>query len=242
MKEEMLKLATLQKYDLECREIENSLKTRKAQIETDEARLAKGKGQLEEKKKEARFKKMASDRLDQDIKAKEAEYKKFNYQLMSLKDAKSYDAMKAQLAELHEQIQTLETDGIGMLGELDELNKTLALYQEKVTQEEARIQKLKDDLARDYESQRAELEARRSKRESYAALINPTFVRAYNRLLALPDGKPLAEVQDRTCTGCYSAITLEDLESIKMQERITTCHSCNRILYIPQMLGVADPV
>lgn len=241
MKDELLKLATLQKFDRECREIESCIKESTKQVEVSQQRLDKARQQLEEKKKEAKIKQVYSDRLDQDMKALELRYKEYNYQLMSLKDAKAYDTMKAQLADLKEEISSTESEAIDVLSALEELNTTVKTYTEKIEEEEKRIEGIKEEMKASLDEKNEELKEQKAKRDAYADTIDDVIVRSYNRLLALPDGKPLAEVHDRTCQGCYSSITLEDLESIKMQERIIHCHSCGRILYIPQLLGVADP-
>lgn len=240
MKDELIKLVTLQKFDSEYRDIQNDIKGSTQKVEQDEQRLAKAEQQYESKKKEAQLKQVHSDRLDQDIKAFELRYKECNYQLMSLKDQKAYDAMKTQLQELRDQISSTESEGIEVLNELEELNKTVTMYKEKIDEEHKRIGELKESMKTQLEEKGKELEALKLKRDSYAENISSSTVDIYNRLLGLPDGKPLAEVQDRTCIGCYSTITLEDLESVKMAEKIITCNQCGRILYIPAQLGAAE--
>lgn len=237
MKEELIKLVTLQKYDRQIIEIDSHLNGLSQQIAKDEKRLAKAREQVSEKEASLQSKKVESSRSDSDIQESEIKYKEYSYQLMSLKDAKAYDAMKAQIEALREEISNKESMAIDLLNDIEETEKTLAIYNEKITAEEARIQTQKDALNQDESSRADEKSELTKRRESYAAEISPEVMRNYNRLLKLPNGVALAAVEGRTCTGCYSSITLDNLEIVKMMSHLVQCGSCNRILYIPSQLG-----
>ncbi len=240
MKEELIKLVTLQKYDRQIIEIDSHLNGLSQQIAKDEQRLAKAREQVSDKETSLQSKKVESSRSDSDIQDSEIKYKEYSYQLMSLKDAKAYDAMKAQIEALREDISNKESMAIDLLNDIEETEKTLAIYNEKITAEEARIQTQKDVLSQDESSRADEKGELTKRRESYAAEISPEVMRSYNRLLKLPNGVALAAVEGRTCTGCYSNITLDNLEIVKMMSHLVQCGSCNRILYIPGLLGSQD--
>jgi predicted nucleic acid-binding Zn-ribbon protein len=240
MKEELIRLVTLQKYDRQIIEIESHLNNLQEQIKKDEVRLAKAKEQLSAKEQELQDRKVDSSRIDHDIQASEVRYKEYSYQLMNLKDTKSYDAMKSQLEELREEISQMESSGIDLLNEIEELEKTLAMYNEKIGAEETRIQEQKNLLEKDTQSRSEEKNELIKRSESYSAEISPEVMRTYKRLLKLPNGVALASVEGRTCTGCYSNITLENLEVVKMMSGLVSCNSCGRILYIPSLLGQED--
>lgn len=238
MNEELIKLVTLQKYDKELMGLEAHIKDSQEQIEKDIKRLEKAKEQLEAKEQDVKFQKLESEKTENFIKSAEVSYKEYNYQMMGLKDQKAYDAMKLQLEELKDQISERENHGIEILSRIEELNKTIAVYQEKINEEEKRIEKTKSDLAEEVNQRSEEKSGLKVKRDEYAKHIDAKLLAQYEKLLLLPKHQALAELDDRTCTGCYSTITRDALETIKLQERIVTCDSCGRILYIPSSLGV----
>lgn len=240
MKDELIRLVTLQKFDLQVLEIEDHLTGLKKEITQAEERLEKAKGQTEQKRRSVELRKIESKRLDGDIEEAERQYKENNYQLMGLKDAKSYESMKLQIEELRERISELESRGIEVLGEVEEGEKTLEMYEQKISEEQARIDGLKENLSKEEESRSAEREELRNKRTEYVKHIAPDLLTTYNRLLGMPDRKAIAELSGRTCTGCYSNITLDNLEIVKTSSSIVHCDTCGRIVYLPSVLGAAE--
>jgi len=240
MKDELIRLVTLQKFDLQVLEIEDHLSGLKKDITTAEERLAKAKGQLDQKHRAVEQKKMESKRIDGDIADAERKYKEYSYQLMGMKDAKSYEAMKLQMEELRVRLGESETRGIGILGEVEEGEKVLGLYQQKIKEEEVRIQGLRDHLSKEGESRLAERNQLKSKRQEYVKHVAPALLATYNRLLGAADRKALAELSGRTCTGCYCNITLDNMEAVKTSVRIVHCNTCGRIVYLPSVLGAAE--
>jgi len=237
MKEELLRLVTLQKYDRQIIEIDTHLNNLKQQIEKDEARLNKAKAQFADKQDELNHRKLDSNKLDLEIKQAETRYKECSYQLMSLKDTKSYDTMKNQLMEIKEDISIKETYAIDLLNTIEELEKTLSMYSEKIAEEALRIQGLKDHADKERESRCEEKDELLKRRMAFASELTAGTMSKYQRLLKLPNGVAMATLQGRTCTGCYSSITMDDLEAVKLMDKLIQCGSCQRIIYIPSLLG-----
>ena len=242
MKEELIRLVTLQKYDRQILEIEDHLKGLDVEIETSKARLDKGKQQFAAKKEEAEQLRMLSRRIDAEIADAEVQYKTNSYQLMSLKDQRSYESMKLQMEELRNKISNRESMGIELLGKTEEIDTVLKTYSEKIAKEEERIQGLSNKREEQRKSRSEECDALKTKRQGYAKLISPMMLSKYDRLLLNPDRQAIAEVipASRTCKGCYSNITREDMESVKSMDKVVTCNRCGRILYIPVLLGQND--
>ena len=240
MKEELIKLVTLQKYDKELLDIESHLDGARKKIKLDEVRLAKAQGQLDDKIADLKGKQLVSEKIDTFLKGAQIKYKEYSYQLMGLKDQKAYDAMKQQLQDLKEEIEHNETVGISVLEEIEELSSTVDLYQGKISEEATRIVEVKENLEKNDEQKKNETAGLRAKRNEYSQHVNPALLKKYERLLGLPNSLAIATVNGRSCTGCYSDITREDLEKVKLLEQIVTCNNCSRILYIPALLGDAD--
>ena len=242
MKEELIRLVTLQKYDQQILEIEDHLTNLTKEIKTAEVRLDKAREQTEDKESKLKKLKVESQGIDADISSLESQYKQNNYQLMTLKDQKSYDAMKLQLEEILSLKNIKENSGLELLGRIEEEEKTLAMYHEKIDAEAARVQGLIDDVEKQTSERSAEKEEMVNKRKGYADKISPGLLSTYQRLLGMPDRKAIAEVDpnSRACRGCYSTITRENMENVKLMTTIVHCNSCGRIVYVPSLLGSVD--
>jgi uncharacterized protein len=240
MNEELIKLVTLQKFDKEINDINKHIKGSSDKLEEDRKRLAKAKEQLEEKNVSLKAKKLESEKIDSFITSSEDNYKSYNYQLMQIKDEKAYDSMKMQLENTRMEIEEKENQGIDILNEIEELEKTISLYTEKINAEDERIQGVQTEIDKEIKERSQEIEGIQSKRDEYAKQIDEKILKHYEKLLGLPDSKAIVELDGRSCTGCYSEATLEDIENIKLQNSVVTCNVCGRILYIPNVAGQSD--
>jgi len=240
MNEELIKLVTLQKFDKEINDINKHIKISSGKLEEDKKRLLKAKGQLDWKINELRARKLESGKIDSFIITAEETYKSYNYQLMALKDAKAYDAMKLQLDNTRAEISEKENVGIELLNTIEELDKTVNLYTEKINTEDERINGLQEEIDLEIEIRSEEISEKQKKRDDYANMIDAKVLLHYEKLLGLPDSRAIAELDGRSCTGCYSNVTLEDVENVKLQTRIVNCNVCGRILYIPNVAGQSE--
>lgn len=239
MKEELVRLVTLQKYDLQILEIEDHLTNLSKDISVAEARLEKARQQTEEKEEKLKRLKAQSQTIETEINSLEEQYKENNYQLMTLKDAKAYESMKLQMEELKAQAESKEASGIELLSTIENEEKTLAMYHEKINAEAERIEGLKSGLGGEEGKRSEEKDELKQKRKGFAEHISPKLLSTYERLLNMPDRKALVAVNpnNRACTGCYSTITRENMENVKMMNDVVHCNSCGRIVYVPALLG-----
>lgn len=243
MKEELIQLVTLQKFDSQILEIEDHLSGLEKEIVTADERLAKAREQVAEKEKGLQNLKVQSNNLETDIASAETRYKEHSYQLMSMKDEKSYETMKLQMEELRNSIAEKENTSIETLTTIEETEKTLVMYGEKIKAEEERVDGLRTSLEEEKGKRSEEKGELKQKREGYIKNISPALLAQYERLLNLPDRIAIAQVNmnNRTCLKCYSTLTRENIETIKMMDKVVNCNRCGRILYVPSILGQADP-
>jgi predicted nucleic acid-binding Zn-ribbon protein len=243
MKEELIQLVTLQKFDTQILEIDDHLIGLKKEIETADARLDKAREQVGEKEDNLQQLQLESKKAEGEIEEAETRYKGYSYQLMSMKDEKSYESMKLQMEDLRSSIEERENKGIDVLNSIEQTEKTLTMYGEKISAEEERVDGLRAKLQEQTDSRADERSELVKKREGYINGISPALMAKYERLLNLPDHCAIAEVNmsNRTCLKCYSTVTRENAETIKMMKDVVNCNRCGRILYVPALLGQADP-
>ena len=54
----------------------------------------------------------------------------------------------------------------------------------------------------------------------------------YEKVLTGRDGVALAAVKGKSCQGCFMNLPPQVINEIKMKDKMITCDSCARILYI----------
>jgi predicted nucleic acid-binding Zn-ribbon protein len=151
--------------------------------------------------------------------------------------------MKLQMEELKSSTEEQETRGLELLESIEATEKKLSIYRQKISDEELRVEGLKNQLKEQTDSRAEDRSTLVKKRDGYLSSINPTLKAQYQRLLQLPDRQAIAQVNlsDRSCLKCYSTLTRENIETIKMMKQVVNCNRCGRILYVPALLGQADP-
>jgi predicted nucleic acid-binding Zn-ribbon protein len=243
MREELIQLVTLQKFDTQILEIDDHLIGLQKDIDQAEARLEVARQQVAKKEDGLKEVQSQSRAIDSNISESGSRYKEYSYQLMSMKDEKSYDTMKLQMEELKSSTEEQETRGLELLESIEATEKKLSIYRQKISDEELRVEGLKNQLKEQTDSRAEDRSTLVKKRDGYLSSINPTLKAQYQRLLQLPDRQAIAQVNlsDRSCLKCYSTLTRENIETIKMMKQVVNCNRCGRILYVPALLGQADP-
>ncbi len=116
---------------------------------------------------------------------------------------------------------------------------------DKRTSEEEILEKIKESLASSEDSsKRLEVEIKNSiklineegselkiKREALVKHANPDIFKVYERLLKNKKDRVVVPIENRTCSGCYIALTAQHENMVRKGERMVFCEHCSRILY-----------
>jgi predicted nucleic acid-binding Zn-ribbon protein len=105
------------------------------------------------------------------------------------------------------------------------------------------VAQAKEELRRfeaDAAARRAELSARQAEVQAQVKDIEsqiPADLRGqYNRIIGAKGHDGLAAVRGRTCSACYTEITVQNYTDLT-QGHYVLCKSCGRILYLPEEAG-----
>ncbi len=171
-----------------------------------------------------------------DLASKEENIRKLNGQLSSLKTNKEYQAMLSQIASLKTDNSVLEEDILKIMDEQDVLKKDIAKEKSYLSEEERKFQEEKkkvDERLKEMEFRISDLTAKRGR---ITPSIDKRAFTQYERILKGKNGLALVRVKDDACQGCFIAVTPQVVNEIKMQDKIITCESCARILYLEEDL------
>lgn len=169
-----------------------------------------------------------------DMASQEEKIKKFNSQLLTLKTNKEYHAMLAQITSLKTDNSLLEEEILKIMDEQDGLKEEITKEKAHLAEEEKRFQvekKKAESRIQEVESSIADLTVKRN--HSVPSVEKRVFL-TYERVLKAKEGLALVRVKNFACQGCHMSVTPQVVNEIKMQEKIITCESCARILYLEE--------
>jgi predicted nucleic acid-binding Zn-ribbon protein len=214
------------------------LRDRKAALEGEiqsvEEEMQSRKNEIEEKLRKIKEETRQEHRDEILLKETEAEITKVQTQLNTAKTNEELRIFKKKRTELQVKISGLEDAILSHLTGLDKDREEVEADRKALdSREEEWKQKeleLRGEIAECEQKQNAELQ----NRAAVASQVPDDILSKYERVLAKEKRRPVVEVRDRVCQGCFMKITLQEVNRIWRGDDIVLCPYCSRILRLPE--------
>lgn len=230
---ELEKLVELQKTDTNIRNLKKSIETadqRRAGIEQEFERHA---FEIRTIQNRAETAKTERANLEKQIAEAKASLERANRNLKNSQNQKQYEAAVREADTLQKQISNLETQVLEKMTAVEEVEGVLTARAEEIAGIETNRQQTLTDFDTEIENHRKELESETKKRHDVFVTLPPQLAGVYNRLTTRSrDGIAVAEVKNGACSACFMSLRPQVLVDLKTTDKIITCESCTRILYI----------
>ncbi len=231
MKHNLSPLIALQKLDLRCMEINTQRRKIPERLQVVEAPLREAQQLLQQTSAgmEALVKERRSH--EKDLEAHEAHTEKMKSRLSELKSNKEYQAHLFEIEVSNKKKGDFEEKILLCMEKIEQLQQTAKEGQAKVnvvenvfTQEKLVLDELEKKLA-------AELADLESQQQTYSADVDEGLFVRYNSIKAARKDQALAEIKERTCSGCQLQLPPQLISEVKRGEDLLTCPYCRRMLY-----------
>ena len=234
--EQLKTLLEVQELDREIYDFKRQLQEKPVLIESlqaaHQAEVDQG-ASLQEKSKSL---KMKRDGLEGDLSSKEAQIKKLQLQLYSVKTNKEYTALQHEIEGLKADNSVLEEEILKVMDELDEQKKVLDgatdQLKGKEDQMRAKIKVIEEEMV-ELETKIGRLQ---DKRQIVVPKVDPQTLSRYEHILGKREGIALVPVLPRegVCGGCRMNIPPQVINEVHLGGRLIACESCARLLYYPE--------
>ncbi len=233
MSSELEKLIELQKTDTNIRKLKKAIESaeqRRASIEQEFERHASSIREIQGKRD-------AAQAARADLEKKIAENKTYldraDRNLKGSQNQKEYETAMRETDALQKQIGTLETQVLEKMGEVEEVEKILAERSDEISSLESNRAAALADFDKELAANRKEFESETAKRHEVFITLPAQKAAVYNRLAQRSrDGIAVAEVIGGSCSACFMKLRPQMQVELKTSDKIMTCESCTRILYI----------
>jgi len=169
-----------------------------------------------------------------ELASKEEGAKKLQAQLYSLKTNKEYQTMLVQIQDAKADASVIEDKILQLFEETDKIKNEMEKEKLKLKEQEKIFSEEKHKVGervKEIDDRLAQLEAQR---KQIIPNIETKILAQYERILRNRDGLAIVSVDNNSCQGCNMFVPPQVINLIKMYERIITCETCNRILYIKE--------
>ncbi len=169
--------------------------------------------------------------LETEIQVLRERLEEFQKKVNSIKTNREYQAALKEIAETKEMQRQMEEKLLGVMTQLEALNKELQSDESLYQTEKAKGEEEMNLFAKQETEVQTETAAFEEQRKKIRGLLGAALLAQYDRIrLARPD--VVAEVVGGTCQGCHMRIPPQLSIEIQKLHAVHSCPSCRRFLFV----------
>jgi predicted nucleic acid-binding Zn-ribbon protein len=180
-----------------------------------------------------------------DLKSRQEHIEKMRASLNTTKTNKEYSAILVQISAEKAEVAKIETATLEQMQTVEANNKAIEGVRQQITAESAVLQKIESEHGQKVSALQDQIRAMEARRAEAAKAVPAEALRQYDRVSQKYPGDAMAPVQwdeenqeDISCGACYMGLNVEHVNALRGRDEIRRCNSCNRILYLPEMMPV----
>ncbi|MCC8180012.1 MAG: hypothetical protein LIP23_03750 [Planctomycetes bacterium] len=180
----------------------------------------------------------ATDRLNMEIRAAEAEVGEQERKLKAIKNQKEFRIVTDRIKDLKIQVDDNESAVISGMEELDKLREQMNEAHNRIGEEDLKLTSIKETAQEEAKHIRENHAALLEERKAKARAVQDEDIlsyQAYDLALKRTKGDPLAEMSlDGICQSCFRRQNSNVLNLVHIGKDIKNCRcqGCGRIMYV----------
>jgi predicted nucleic acid-binding Zn-ribbon protein len=232
-------LVKLQSVENQLRAIKAKILRSRRNVIIQENRVRSLQNALDAKKEEIQLTKIQSDRLDLDLKTKDASIAKYRAALNTAKTNREYAAVLTELNTNKADSTKLENQLLDLMKNIETDEKDCTEIARQVGEEKQRldvIRKESDEKVAVYEGQ---IEGVQKDWDAAAESIPAEQLQTFKRVADTYDGEALASVEQQdgrvqiySCGGCFMGVPTDLANLLMTRDEVIRCPNCTRILVL----------
>lgn len=236
---ELEHLITLQRIENRAAAARARLDRIPALAENLDARI--GESAAEVAGAERRHDDLKTDRnaLEKELAMVQARLSRFRDQLMAVKTNKEYQAMQAEITSAEAAVGRLEDRILERMLEADELTAEIRRAEQRLAEARAAVEAERAELERERGDLRKEIERLDAERTAQIGVLAPRSLSLFRTVAEHRNGIAVVEARDGRCSSCQVRLRPQLFNHVRLNESVTQCESCQRILYFDAGSGGA---
>lgn len=233
MKEDLAKLVDLQITDTNIRRLKQAVELaqeRRASLEQEFEQHAFSIREVQKRRDDLHAERIDNEKQIAEIKTY---LERADRNLKHAQNQKEYETAMREIDSFQKQIGTLETKVVELMTSVEEVEKELESRAEEINSLEGKRNAALKEFDVQVNADQAELASENNKRDAVFVNLPAQLAGVYNRLAQRSrDGIAVAEVINGSCSACNMSLRPQMNVEVKKADKIMTCESCSRILYI----------
>ncbi len=202
-----------------------------ARLEAAKLHVATAKAKLAENKS-------ARGAIDKDVALHQGRLSKYREQAMAVKTNQEYHAIQHEIAHAQGEIKTHEDRMLERMLEADDLTATIKKAETDLAAEQKAIEADRKAMKAEHGELQTALERITAERAQIIGTLDKQVLLIFEQVSRKRNGVAVAEAKDGICTICHVRLRPQVFNTVRRNEEIVQCDSCNRILFfVPAPAG-----
>ncbi len=242
MNADLERLITLQRIDTAADTARRTLADEPEHAKALEARLDAAKQQVATAKERLVDNHNARRMLEKDVAVHQGRLSKFREQAMAVKTNQEYHAIQHEITFAQAEIKKLEDTILERMVEGDDLTATVKAAETQLAAEQKAIEVDRRATTSAHGEMQAALERMAGERAELVVGLDKQLLSMFEQVARKRNGIAVAEARDGICTICHVRLRPQVFNTVRRNDSITQCDTCNRILYfVPAPAAAAAP-
>jgi predicted nucleic acid-binding Zn-ribbon protein len=169
--------------------------------------------------------------VEKDVAVHHGRLSKFREQAMAVKTNQEYHAVQHEMAFAQQEIKTHEDRILELMLEGDEIAAAVKRAEASLAAELKAVDAERGTLNAELAELRTALQRFANERAGLVAAMDGQVLAVFELVARRRNGVAVAEARDGICTICHVRLRPQVFNTVRRNEQIIQCDSCNRILY-----------
>ena len=242
MNADLERLIALQKLDNTADAARKQLASEPDHERALEARLEAARQEVAAAKDRVAVNKSARAALEKDVAVQQGRLSKFREQAMAVKTNQEYHAIQHEITFAQTEVKKIEDSILERMVESDDLTASLKAAEGNLAAETKAVDTDRKTMKAAHGDMEASLQRIVAERSSLIDSLDKQVLTTFEAVSRKRNGVAVAEARDGICTICHVRLRPQVFNTVRRNEQIVQCDSCNRILFfVPVKTPAAAP-
>jgi len=179
--------------------------------------------------------------IEKEVAVHQGRLSKFREQAMAVKTNQEYHAIQHEIAHAQAEIKKHEDAMLERMLEADDLTAAVKKAEAELAAEQKAIDADRKVMNTEHGELQQALETMGRERTAIVGALDKQVLLIFEQVAKKRHGVAVAEAKDGICTICHVRLRPQVFNTVRRNESIIQCDSCNRILYFVPAPAAAAP-
>jgi len=239
MNADLQRIITLQRLDTSAESARKRLADEPEREKALDARLDAAKQHVASAKARLADNQNTRRAIEKELAVHQGRLSKFREQAMAVKTNQEYHAIQHEIAHAQDQIKAHEDRMLDQMLEADDLAAAVKKSEADLAAEQKAVEADRKAMKAEHADLQSSLETIVAQRAEIVSALDKAVLSIFEQVSKKRHGVAVAEAKNGICSICHVRLRPQVFNTVRRNEEIVQCDSCQRILYFVAPAGAA---